>query len=60
MKDRGRLIIWDLCLLTGILLILFLNVADKYILTIGFSTVLIMTNCLTNHIKFYKLTGKLY
>jgi hypothetical protein len=60
MKDRGRLIIGDVCLLTGIALILFLNVPDRYVITIGFPTALIMTNCLTNHIKFYKLTGKIY
>jgi len=60
MKNRTRLILWDSCLLVGILLLLVLNFKPHYDLILGFSTALILSNCVANHIAAYKLTGKIY
>jgi len=60
MKNKGKLIIWDACLVIGILLFIFWNIQPHYNLIVGFSTVLILSNCVANHIAAYKLTGKIY
>jgi hypothetical protein len=60
MKDRARLISWDIALLTGILLYINIQMPERYSLIVGISTVLILTNCIKNHITAYKLSGKIY
>jgi hypothetical protein len=60
MSRRSRLMSWDAALLTGVLLFVFLQVPVQYNLTIGLVTVLILSNCLRNHITAYKLNGKIY
>ena len=60
MKNRNKLIIWDGGLVIAILIFLFLDVQPRYNLIVGFSTVLILSNCVANHIAAYKLTGKIY
>lgn len=60
MRNRVKLILWDVALLIGIVLFIIVNDTQHYDLIIGFSTVLILTNCITNHIAAYKLNGKLY
>ena len=60
MKDRSRLILWDIALLIGIALYILINTSAQYNLIIGFVTVLIFSNCIKNHIAAYKLSGKIY
>jgi hypothetical protein len=60
MKDRSRLILWDMALLIGIALYLFINTSAQNNLIIGLVTVLIFSNCIKNHIDAYKLSGKIY
>lgn len=60
MKDRSRLILWDVALLVGIALYIFINTSAQNNLIIGFMTVLILANCIKNHIAVYKLSGKIY
>jgi len=60
MKNRTRLILWDACLLIGTLSLLFVDIKPHYNLILGFSTALILSNCVANHIAAYKLTGKIY
>ena len=60
MKDRSRLILWDVALLIGIALYIFINTSAQYNLIIGLVTVLIFSNCIKNHIDAYKLSGKIY
>lgn len=64
MKDRSRLILWDMALFIGIALYLFMNTSAQNNLIIGLTTVLIFSNffsnCIKNHIDAYKLSGKIY
>jgi hypothetical protein len=60
MKDKARLISWDIALVTGILLFIFLQLPGRYNLIVGITTVLILSNCIKNHIAAYKLSGKIY
>jgi hypothetical protein len=60
MKERKRLISWDVALITGVVLFLFLQVPQQYNLIIGIITVMILSNCIKNHIAAYKLNGKIY
>ena len=60
MSERIRLISWDSALLAGILLFVFLQVPGQYNLMIGLVTVMILSNCLRNHITVYQLNGKIY
>lgn len=60
MSERSRLISWDLALTAGILMFLFLQVPGSYNLIIGLITVMILSNCVRNHVTAYKLNGKIY
>ncbi|WP_374948362.1 hypothetical protein [Mucilaginibacter sp.] len=60
MNESNRLISWDAALVTGVILFLFLQVPEHYNLIIGLVTVMILSNCVKNHIAAYKLTGKIY
>jgi hypothetical protein len=60
MKNRGKLIIWDIALLAGVLLFLFWNIRESSKLIVGFMSVLVLSTCVRNHIAAYKLTGKIY
>ncbi len=60
MKDRTRLITWDIALLAGILLYITVQMPERYSLIVGLSTVLILTNCIKKHIAVYKFSGKIY
>ncbi|MCO5936985.1 hypothetical protein NAF17_15685 [Mucilaginibacter sp. RB4R14] len=60
MKDRTRLITWDITLLAGILLYILVQMPERYSLIIGLSTVMILTNCIKNHIVAYKFSNKIY
>lgn len=61
MENKGKLIIWDLALLIGIVLYInFRNNVQHYGLIIGLATVQILINCVRNHIAAYNLSGKLY
>ncbi|RYU89486.1 hypothetical protein EWM62_14290 [Mucilaginibacter terrigena] len=60
MKDRTRLITWDIALLTGILIYINIHMPERYSLIVGLSTVMVLTNCINNHIAAYKFSGKIY
>ncbi|MEO6633895.1 MAG: hypothetical protein ABIN13_19280 [Mucilaginibacter sp.] len=60
MKDRSRLILWDVALLIGVAMFIFINTSSQNNLVIGLVTVLILSNCVKNHIAAYKLNGKIY
>jgi len=60
MNERSRLISWDAALITGIALLFLRQVPEHYRLIIGFTTALILSNCIKNHIAAYKLNGKIY
>ncbi|MEB0262160.1 MULTISPECIES: hypothetical protein [unclassified Mucilaginibacter] len=60
MKDRIRLTTWDIALLAGILLYITVQMPERYSLIVGLTTVLILTNCIKNHIAAYKFSGKIY
>jgi len=60
MKDRSRLIAWDVALVIGYVLAFALHVPDTYRIIIGFASAIILSNCVRNHIAAYKLTGKIY
>ncbi len=60
MSERSRLISWDAALIAGIVMFLFLQVPGNYNLIIGLITVMILSNCVRNHIAAYKLNGKIY
>jgi hypothetical protein len=60
MNERSRLISWDAALIVGIVLLFLLQVSEHYRLIIGFTTALIFSNCIRNHITAYKLNGKIY
>jgi hypothetical protein len=60
MKDRSRLILWDVALLIAIALFFFWNVSEQYNLIIGIITVMILSFSIKNHIAAYKLSGKIY
>lgn len=59
MKNRIRLILWDLSFVVGVVLVGNLT-TPRYQLIAGISTILILTNCITNHLIEYKLRGKIY
>jgi len=60
MKDRSRLIAWDVASLIGYVLAFALHIPDTYRIIIGFVSAIILSICVRNHIAAYKLTGKLY
>lgn len=60
MTGRSKTILWDIAFVVGVLLCLFLPSESHLYLITGLVTVMIFTNCITNHIAVYKLTGKLY
>jgi hypothetical protein len=60
MEARARLILWDIALAIGVLLFFFWNIQPRSNFIVGFSTILILTNCIRNHISVYKLSGKIY
>ncbi|MBD1363740.1 hypothetical protein IDJ77_07950 [Mucilaginibacter sp. ZT4R22] len=60
MSERSRLVGWDAALIAGIVMFLFLQVPGNYNLIIGLITVMILSNCVRNHITAYKLNGKIY
>jgi hypothetical protein len=60
MSERSRLISWDTALLTGIVMYVLLRVPELCNLIIGLITVMILSNCVRNHITVYKLNGKIY
>jgi hypothetical protein len=60
MNNRATLIMWDIALITGVILYLFWNVQPHNNLIVGLITVLILSNCVAKHIAVYKLTGKIY
>jgi len=60
MKDIDRLIAWDAAFLIGIVLFFILNDPQHQKPIVGFSTVLIFSNCIKNHIAVYRSTGKIY
>jgi hypothetical protein len=60
MKERTRIVLWDTALAIGILLFFFWDIQPHYTFIVGFSTILILTNAIRNHIAAYKLSGKIY
>ncbi len=61
MKNRTTLIVWDVMLLIGIALFLFINFADSNNhFIVGLVSVSIFSICLKNHIDAYKFGGKIY
>ena len=58
--ERTRLILWDTTLIIGFLLLAFKFIPEHYVLVVGFTTAMILSNCVRNHIAAYKLNGKIY
>lgn len=57
---KTTVISWDIVLLVSIILFLSTKNLDHYNLIIGFEGSLILSYAVRYHIKYYKLTGKIY
>jgi len=59
-SERTKLILWDTTLIIGVVLLAFKFIPEHYMLIVGFTTAMILSNCVRNHIAAYKLNGKIY
>ena len=61
MKDRSKIIAWDVALLVAITICIFVRTPNgHFTLIFGIMAVQILSFCIQKHIAVYKLTGKIY